>query len=229
MQPQSKISFENNKAAVRCAMGFIVFFVLLGSSCTLNVGAAPMNKDGLPLPMSFTASREVLLLFSWWRAESAGQYVLCCLCCVLFGFVSIALKVLRRVSEMLLFQEEKLGKAKVIFGSFPVYHNAIRGVVAFLNYCWDYMLMLVAMTFNVGIFISLLGGVAIGFLTIGHYLDYEPSSSNRCAVSTSCTCDKEMSCGCHRGFPCTCYKASKLVQLQNIEALGGTCKHSTTV
>ncbi|CDI85653.1 ctr copper transporter domain-containing protein, putative [Eimeria praecox] len=43
---------------------------------------------------------------------------------------------------------EKERKPTLMLGSLPVYHNAIRASVAFLNYSWDYMLMLVAMTFN---------------------------------------------------------------------------------
>ncbi|OEH76550.1 ctr copper transporter domain-containing protein [Cyclospora cayetanensis] len=159
--------------------------------------------------MAFEASSRVLLLFSWWDASTSVQYGICCLCCIVFGFISIALKVLRRMSEMRLLQKEEEGRSAIMLGSFPLLHNAIRGSVAFLNYAWDYMLMLVAMTFNVGIFLSMLGGMALGFLAVGHLLDFTPEAPK---VSNECKCDAKISCGCHRGQPCTCYGTCRLVK-----------------
>ncbi|KAL8426952.1 hypothetical protein Efla_004505 [Eimeria flavescens] len=173
-------------------------------SCASNA-AATLSKDGLPLPMSFEASSRVLVLFNWWNATTSTQYAFSCLCCIAFGFISIAWKVLRHLSEMRLMVEEARSKPKLLLGSIPVYHNAIRGSIACLNYAWDYMLMLVAMTFNVGIIFSLMSGISLGFFAIGHFLDYTPE------VSSSCECSVEFSCGCHRGQPCTCYKTAKLI------------------
>lgn len=53
---------------------------------------------------------------------------------------------------------------------FPVGSNAVRALAAFCNYSVDYVLMLLAMTFNVGIVLSLFAGIALGFLLIGHQL-----------------------------------------------------------
>ncbi|CDJ48683.1 ctr copper transporter domain-containing protein, putative [Eimeria brunetti] len=166
-----------------------------------------LKESGLPLPMWFESSSEVLLLFSWWRTRTTAQYVVCCLCCIVFGFISIALKVLRRVTEVRLQMAAKERKPTLVFGSLPVYHNAIRGLVAFANYSWDYMLMLVAMTFNVGIFLSMLGGMALGFLTIGSYLDYSVQPKK---ISSGCECGDDFSCGCHKGHSCTCCVSSQL-------------------
>lgn len=187
--------------------GLSVFVVLIAALYASKV-SAEFNSDGLPLPMSFEATSQVTLLFSSWEAVTASQYAVCCLCCIVFGFISIALKVLRRFSDVRLLMAENQGKQKLISGSFPIYHNAIRGFVAFLNYAWDYMLMLVAMTFNAGIFISLLSGIGMGFLLIGHLLDYAPNPHN---VASICECTPEASCGCHKGQPCTCCKATKFV------------------
>lgn len=67
--------------------------------------------------------------------------------------------------------------------------------------------MLVAMTFNVGIFLSMLGGMAIGFLTLGRYLDVSvPPRKN----VSGCECDDDFSCGCHKGQSCACCVASQL-------------------
>lgn len=167
-----------------------------------------LNKDGYPLPMSFEGSSEVMVLFSWWSTRTSTQYAVCCLVCVVFGFVSIALKVLRRKSEHQLMEAEERGEPTLILGSFPIFHNAVRGTVAFLNYAWDYMLMLVAMTFNVGVFLSVLGGIALGFVLIGQYLEGVPDQRK---VASACECDQDISCGCHRGQPCTCCKTANLI------------------
>lgn len=192
-----------------------------------------LNKDGLPLPMFFEASPEVLLLFSWWHARTTPQYAVTCVCCIIFGFISIALKALRRISDVRLAMMESRRKPTLLFGCFPVFHNAIRGCVAFLNYAWDYMLMLVAMTFNVGIFVSMLGGMALGFLTIGRFLDlpFEPTKA-----SGGCECNETLSCGCHKGRPCTCAASQLVVSCrrskmscgeQPAPEQGGPCKSNT--
>lgn len=193
-------------ALQRSLSGGFLLLVLIPLSLP-SKASAMLNKDGLPLPMSFEASSGVMLLFSWWNARTAAQYAVCCVCCIVFGFISIALKVLRHVVEMHLVQAADEGRPTLILGSFPVFHNAVRGFIAFLNYSWDYMLMLVAMTFNVGIFFSMLCGIALGFLMIGHYLDYVPQSK----VAAGCECDGDVSCGCHLGQPCTCYKTANFV------------------
>lgn len=181
---------------------------LLSALCVSET-AAMLNKDGFPLPMSFEASSDVMVIFSWWRTRTPAQYGLCCFLCGAFGFISVALKVLRRISEQYIMLAEDRGELTLIFGSFPIFHNAIRGTVAFLNYAWDYMLMLVAMTFNAGVFMSLIGGIGLGFLLIGDYLDYVPE---RRKVASVCECDKGvLSCGCHRGQPCTCCKTAKFI------------------
>ena len=176
--------------------------------------------------MWFEASSEVLLLFSWWNARTTAQYVVCCLCCIAFGFVSIALKVLRRVSEVRLKMAEKKHKPTLMLGSLPVFHNALRASVAFLNYSWDYMLMLVAMTFNVGIFLSMLGGMALGFLTIGRYLGFSLQPKN---IVSGCECDEDFSCGCHKGQSCTCCVSSQLDPANGGPSISGkdpVCGHS---
>lgn len=46
--------------------------------------------------------------------------------------------------------------------------NACRAAALFTILTWDYFLMLGAMTFNAGIFLSIVSGVACGFLFMGH-------------------------------------------------------------
>ncbi|KAL8452068.1 hypothetical protein Emed_001609 [Eimeria media] len=189
--------------------GVALFLFCLVGLAPVSIGFASLNKDGLPLPMSFEASSRVTVLFEWWDAATLPQYVLSCVSCVVFGYVSIALKALRHTCDMRLALEEAKGKPRLLLlGSIPAAPNAVRAVNAFLNYAWDYLLMLIAMTFNVGIFVSLMAGIALGFMTIGHYLDRVPSMPQH---SASCECTEQFSCGCHRGQPCACYRTAKLI------------------
>ncbi|KAL8274052.1 hypothetical protein Esti_002051 [Eimeria stiedai] len=191
--------------------GALFFFCLVGLA-PVSIAVASLNKDGLPLPMSFEASSRVTILFEWWDAATLPLYALSCACCVVLGYVSIALKVLRHTCDMRLALEEAQGKPRLLLlGSIPVASNAVRALNAFLNYAWDSVLMLVAMTFNVGVFVSLMAGIALGFLTIGHCLDQVPSTPQ---VSASCECNEQFSCGCHRGQPCACYKTANLVDAE---------------
>lgn len=199
----------------------LFFFAFASVALARLCDGTLLNKDGYPLPMSFEASNEVLLLFSFLRTTSSVQYAACCCACVALGYISIALKALRR------FCEQRLAVAAVVEGrtdedAFPFLPNLIRGCVAFFNYSWDYMLMLVAMSFNAGVFASLIGGFCLGFLTLGHLLDYTahlPSKGFR--TENGCRCAEQGgSCGCHLQQECTCVKTTPL----DSKPLGKTLK-----
>ncbi|KAL8442907.1 hypothetical protein Emag_006192 [Eimeria magna] len=200
---------QRGQDALRGSRGAALFLFCLVGLVPVSMAFASLNKDGLPLPMSFEATSRVTVLFEWWDTATLPQYVLSCAGCVVFGYISIALKALRHTCDMRLALEEAQGKPRLLLlDSIPAAPNAVRAVNAFLNYAWDYLLMLVAMTFNVGIFVSLMAGIALGFLTIGHYLDRVPPAPQ---LSASCECTEQFSCGCHRGQPCACYKTARLI------------------
>lgn len=60
----------------------------------------------------------------------------------------------------------------------------------FIILTWDYFLMLGAMTFNVGIFFSIVGGVACGFLFMGHLFVSSAIPQSSPSVST----DQDIAC-----------------------------------
>lgn len=56
-----------------------------------------------------------------------------------------------------------------VFGrSFPLRNNMIRCVFKFVITTVDFMLMLVTMTFNVGLFFAIMSGFSVGYLFFGH-------------------------------------------------------------
>eukprot|EP00921_Rhytidocystis_pertsovi_P007621 GHVQ01012648.1.p1 GENE.GHVQ01012648.1~~GHVQ01012648.1.p1 ORF type:complete len:233 (+),score=18.54 GHVQ01012648.1:216-914(+) len=119
------------------------------------------------MPMYFTNTIHTIILFSGWETVESWQYGLSCFACILFGIISVMFKVIRLRSE----QEMKLRErnARRVL-SIPVLHNTYRMAEAFIIYVWDYLLMLVVMTFNVGLVLSVCSGLALGFLFFGHKL-----------------------------------------------------------
>ncbi|PFH38101.1 Ctr copper transporter family protein [Besnoitia besnoiti] len=183
--------------------------VLLG--LFLAMAAQPvlgkLSIDGLPLPMAFDVSNHALFLFEDWPTVTQGEFVLACIGTCVFGFVSIILKVIRRYVERDLVAKEDAGKTKLLFGCFPVYANSVRFVVAFVSYTWDYMLMLLAMTFNVGIFLSMLLGFALGFLFLGDLLSIDVPRPFK-----ACMCEHPPTARCQGGIASAEMKTAQHVE-----------------
>ncbi len=57
--------------------------------------------------------------------------------------------------------------------------NAARAALALVTVTLDYALMLISMTFNVGLFLAVVGGLALGVLLFGHVPPAAPAPSDR--------------------------------------------------
>lgn len=171
--------FQGNWTKFLYALGILVATATQPVLCRLSI-------DGMPLPMAFELSTSVVYLFEDLPTRTQGQFAAACIVTCILGLVCVILKVIRRYVEKWLVSQENAGRTKVIFGSFPVYANGVRFLVAFVNYSWDYMLMLLAMTFNVGIFISLLLGIALGFFLLGDLLSVQLGPTKK--PWTPCQC-----------------------------------------
>eukprot|EP00922_Rhytidocystis_sp_ex-Travisia-forbesii_P051085 GHVS01075868.1.p1 GENE.GHVS01075868.1~~GHVS01075868.1.p1 ORF type:complete len:531 (+),score=132.32 GHVS01075868.1:232-1824(+) len=61
---------------------------------------------------------------------------------------------------------------------FPLMHNICRMFAAFCVYSFDYLLMLIIMTFNYSVFFSTMFGLALGYLFLGHLPHQRSSEEN---------------------------------------------------
>lgn len=72
--------------------------------------------------------------------------------------------------------------------SFPLVHNFWRSLVTFITFTLDFALMLLVMSFNVGIFFAVVIGLSIGYFLFGHTFqaardknfDYRPAYPSHC-------------------------------------------------
>lgn len=138
------------------------------------------------------------------------------------GFMAVGLKCLRNKIERLLVAPrddlDGVARRHLLSGirkerlSLP-YANACRAVAVFITLTWDYLLMLAVMTCNVGIFFSVVTGVAAGYLCFGHTFGAyygrhakkpasQPSYPHRTDVACSPIGDDD------GGQPCCCCAAA---------------------
>ncbi|CRG94585.1 DEAD/DEAH box helicase, putative [Plasmodium gallinaceum] len=131
---------------------------------------------GESMPMSFQFSTHTIILFKSWETLSKGSYYISLVVCFFFGLISVMLKVFRLNIERSLpkTKDRNVFKSETLFKN-----NTIRMILAFIIYSWDYLLMLIVMTFNVGLFFSVIFGLAFGFFLFGsHFV-----TSKKCATT----------------------------------------------
>ena len=127
-------------------------------------GTAPMG--GMP-PMSgmggMTFNSHNLgtaLLFGSWLPETPVEFGLSCMVIALAAALSVALHKLTARQERWMHSDEC---------TWPVYGcNTLRAATAAVNSILHYSLMLLAMTFDIAIFFSVIGGLSLGHLLFGH-------------------------------------------------------------
>ena len=105
-----------------------------------------MDMD-MSMQMTFYTGHEVTILFSWWETQTQAQYALSLLVIFIAGIAMELLMLLKRI----------LG-----FRSKSLLWKAVNSVLFGVVICWGYFMMLAAMTYNVGVFVVVCVGYAVG-------------------------------------------------------------------
>lgn len=148
---------------------FFLFFLLflfyvnpVSSSCHEGT-----NKDGYALPMYFSNNIRIKFLFDYFQVTTLSQFVICNIICVFLGAFSIFVKIIKKKVDTGVKQcTQYETPLKTVFNR----HNVLHGVLSFLNYTIDYLLMLIVMTFNPFIFLSIMIGLSLMYLFWGHLM-----------------------------------------------------------
>ena len=126
---------------------------------------APHNPNGpgdVPMRMYFHTGWTDYILLESWVPQSAGSYAASLLAVCLAAVVSAWLRALRNVFECHAYA--KKAKRRTLLTA-----NLARAGLVMLSSALDYLLMLVAMTFNVGLFVAVILGFGLGTVGFGHW------------------------------------------------------------
>ncbi|CDU85069.1 hypothetical protein YYC_03066 [Plasmodium yoelii 17X] len=126
-----------------------------------------INKDGYPLPMYFNYNINIKFLFDYFKAENMNQFIFYNILCILLGFLSIYIKIIKK-GVTKIEKKSELRENLLSLNKMCAYWRFNYTFLTFLNYTIDYLLMLIVMTFNVYIFLSIMGGISIAYLFLGH-------------------------------------------------------------
>eukprot|EP01064_Diplonema_japonicum_P007132 TRINITY_DN14850_c3_g1_i1.p1 TRINITY_DN14850_c3_g1~~TRINITY_DN14850_c3_g1_i1.p1 ORF type:complete len:136 (+),score=0.46 TRINITY_DN14850_c3_g1_i1:131-538(+) len=107
------------------------------------------NMEMMSMQMYFTWGYDVIILFKDWSTQGPYQYYFSCVVVALMGIVSQYLKVILEASIPAT-RPTSVNKLA---------HTLIYGLVITISY----LLMLVSMTYNVGLFAAVIIGHMIGF------------------------------------------------------------------
>ncbi|EAK88366.1 copper transporter, 3 transmembrane domain, conserved in metazoa and apiacomplexa [Cryptosporidium len=142
------------------------------------------NKSllSIAMQMTFHQSFESVILFESWRTSNRFDYFISCLFIILMGcftmFISsINKKYIKEIKKNRV-EHENLG-IKVI---------CTNVLLTILYYFMHYLLMLIAMTFNWGLFFSVIIGLSIGYgiFELGSITKNECSCNNDCDLPSCC-------------------------------------------
>ncbi|KAF7456160.1 copper transporter [Cryptosporidium felis] len=127
------------------------------------------------MQMTFHQSYESVILFDIWKTSNSMEYFASCLVIILFGCLTMYISAISKKQIM------KLRRDKTKREAIGMGEKVTNILITLIYYSMHYLLMLIAMTFNWGLFLSVIIGLTIG------YGVFELSS----AVSNECNCNNE--------------------------------------
>lgn len=119
------------------------------------------SHDGHPTAFT-TDYRGVEVLFRGWTNMSQWQYVLTLIALMLFGIFSESLVIIERKLQQRIFPASEKGATAVI-NDISMNDRILRTALYAVRTTVHFLLMLASMTFDVGVFLSIMGGFAFGF------------------------------------------------------------------
>jgi len=139
--------------------------------------------------MYFHSGIDDYILFQQWVPTSKGQYAGSFIAVLVFAFLFEAFRYLRARLEKKWAAEgscheeytplnDKSTELNEPAPEFRWHVDIPRSLLQFLEVAWSLALMLVAMTFNIGLFIALCAGSAFGVLVFGRFLIGKGKSSH---------------------------------------------------
>ena len=124
----------------------------------------------MEMNMYFYQSPKVLFLFEKFNSETTGEYVICVLITFIMAFCIEGLNSLRYSMQAETYTkiQESLASEnpEEVYKVSCMQRFKIMGVY-FLSLFFSYMLMLIVMTFNVGLFVATIMGLTAGYFVFG--------------------------------------------------------------
>lgn len=128
-------------------------------------GDVPSGADPVPMRMYFHTGIRDYVLFHSWVPSTLTAYILAIAATALGGVVSAWLRAVRVVYEA-----HAWARASGGWEHAPLLRrNTGRALIVVISSAVDYLLMLIAMTFNVGLFVAVILGLGVGTLLFGHW------------------------------------------------------------
>lgn len=124
----------------------------------------PAGSKAVPMKMYFHTGWRDYILFQQWVPDDLRTYVAALVCVAVGGIFSSFLRASRVV-----FEAKGLANRPSNDRGALLRANGVRALFATASSTVDYMLMLVAMTYNVGLFVAVVVGLGIGTVIFGHW------------------------------------------------------------
>eukprot|EP01056_Protomagalhaensia_sp_Gyna25_P003421 Protomagalhaensia_sp_Gyna_25__3420@NODE_308_length_3960_cov_111_493497_g239_i0_p4_GENE_NODE_308_length_3960_cov_111_493497_g239_i0NODE_308_length_3960_cov_111_493497_g239_i0_p4_ORF_typecomplete_len186_score19_39Ctr/PF04145_15/3_3e20LapA_dom/PF06305_11/4e03LapA_dom/PF06305_11/0_42_NODE_308_length_3960_cov_111_493497_g239_i016672224 len=119
------------------------------------------------MQMTFVNNSRATLLWDWWSTSGPATYIPSLIALVLLGICTVYLKAARMDLD------------PKIAALAPWKAAVCRGVGAALSVTLDYLLMLCVMSFNVGVFVAVVLGIAVGVGSSSAVLQHRASTKDK--------------------------------------------------
>jgi len=143
------------------------------------------GSDDVPqMKMFFHGGFMDYVLFEEWVPTSIGYYIATWLVVCIFGVLFEFFKLYRSTKEkawMDVGTEDlqclTVNGEKMFYPQFRIRVDLLRSLFHFIEMAWSMLLMLVVMTFNIGLFFAVCFGAFVGMLFVGRFMKYEPKAA----------------------------------------------------